>query len=182
MACKALQFALVDLLAAATLVCSTMIIAVFDPAHPGQINILFQLHYLAHEKFFKDPEENVFETPWYLESVIDPSPVVFCFAILLYAFASLAFYRSHIQDRYQGHVLAVFAISGVLIPIACGVAGTRLFHAFQASMPSAIATGLVLSAVGHCLWRFKPRDRPVTEVDDYDFDWDMKIRGGQKLW
>lgn len=182
MACGAFQLVVADLVSVTAMISTTTIIAIYNPSHPNHINILSELHYLIHEQFFKDPNTNVFETPWYLKNIIEPSAAVFCLAVLLYAFASSAFYRLHRRDQYQNHVLAAFAIAGVLLPVLCGVKIAGLKDWWQASLPWAYTLGLMFSAVGHWVARLMPREmrREDSMVDDYDFDWDRKIRG-QKL-
>ena len=149
MAYKALQLVVADMVLAVTMIASTAVIGVYDPSHPHRINILHEFHYMIHEQFFKDPNTNTFSAPWYLEKIINPSPAVFCLAILLYAFASSAFYRLHARDLYRDHVLSIFAISGALGPVLCGVKSVELKNTWQATMPSVFTVGMILSAVGH---------------------------------
>ena len=165
-----------DIVLAVMMIFSTAVIALYDPS---PMNDLQELEYVFRETFFQDPSNNVFETPWYLQSIIDPSLAVFCLAVLLYGFASSAFYRSHARDQYQVHILAVSAISGVLISIFCRVNSTELRNTWQATLPSAFTLGLILSAMGHGIWRLMPREEPM--IIDYNYDWEEKIHVGQKL-
>ena len=184
MACRALQLGIARLLSIVTMISSGAVIAVFDPSHRGgQINILYELHYLLHEQFFKntDPGTNVFETPWYIQSIINPSPAVFCIAVLLFTFASSVFHRLHARDQFQDHILAVFTISGALLPIMFGVKSTNLKNIWQASLPLAFTMGLTSSAIGHQIRRLLPMRHDKQIMDDYDFEWDRKVLVGQNL-
>ena len=183
MACRALQLGLARLVSIIAMISSSTVIAVFDPSHPGRLNILSELHYIFHEQFFKskDPSNNVFSIPWYLQSITDPSPAVFLVAVLLFASASSNFYRLHARDSFQNHVLAGFALSGALLPILCGVKSTDLKSTWQATLPAAFTLGLISSAIGHRIWSLLPSHQNTATMDDYDFEWDRKVLAGQKL-
>ncbi|KAL6716806.1 hypothetical protein ACLMJK_004718 [Lecanora helva] len=180
MACKAMKLMVADFLLGVTIISTTAILAVYNS---GDMNILDEIYYMIHEQFFKDPNNNIFVPLWYINAVIHPSAPVFCFAVSLYAFSSTAFYRLHARDRYQNHVLAVFAIAGVLVPILCGVEIVRWKDTWQASLPLSYTSGLILSAFGHLVWRLMPRDHLQEKlpynIDDYDFDWDRKVEAGR---
>ena len=142
---------------AATLLITNLIIILYDPSHAIA-------QHPAPPPTLPAPISNILSTIRALltntslpgtSTLIDPSPVLFCLAVLAYFFAAFSIYGLRAHDRWQDHILTLFNVPAIILSwYTSGPRMEGLKSILQLTLPTAFTAGLLSSAVVH--WVLKP--------------------------